>query len=264
MKEHSLSSLLDQKSIQSLFDIFEKKSKEVCIVGGSVRDALIGKRTADIDIAANITPNEIIEILKENDLTYQDYALKYGVITTYIDGQKFQITTLRKDVEQLGRHTNIIYTQDWKKDAARRDFTINAMYLSRDGNIKDFYNGRNDLIDSTIRFIGNIEQSIKEDFLRVFRYFRFLGIFKEPKLIKNYNEILLSCFEDSFSFLSNDVIRQEILKMLHSEFPINSFFDNKAVLEKKYWLILTKKHFIKTGYDIGLNRCLNKIDNLVK
>ena len=260
MKKYSLSVLLDQKFIQHLFDIFEKESKEICIVGGSVRDALIGKVTRDIDIAANVTPNEIITILKKNNLHYEDYAYKYGSITTYIADQKFQITTLREDVNQMGRHTNILFTQDWKKDAERRDFTINAMYLSRNGNIKDFFNGREDLTNGIIRFIGDAEVSIQEDFLRIFRYFRFLALFEEPKLIKGYEEIILNYLEESFNFLSNELIRQEILKIFKLPFPLNAFFSNEKTMIKKYWIELTKQHFVKTKYDIGITRCLNKID----
>ena len=264
MKEHSLSILLDQKPIQILFDIFEGGSKEIRIVGGSVRDALIGKITRDIDVAANASPNEIIKILKKNDLSYEDYAYKYGSITACIENQKFQITTLREDTNQIGRHTNIIFTQDWEKDAARRDFTINAMYLSRNGKIKDFFNGQDDLANNTLRFIGNIEKRIKEDFLRVFRYYRFLSIFEKPRIIDGYESILLNYFERSFNFLSNDLIRQEILKIFNLSFPLNSFFCDNKDMKKRYWVELTKKHFVKTGYELGLTRCLNRIDLLIK
>ena len=262
MKEHSLSVLLDKQSIQSLFDIFNSESKEICLVGGSIRDAMNDNVIRDIDTAVNILPDEIIEILKKNNLVYDDYAYKYGSINAHIENQKFQITTLREDINQTGRHTDIIFTQDWKKDALRRDFTINAMYLSRNGQIKDFFNGQEDLVNSTLKFIGNIEDRIKEDFLRIFRYYRFLGIFAEPKLIKEYDEVLLDYCEQSFSILPNDLIRQEILKMFNAPFPLNSFFINKKTMKKRYWVELIKKHFIKTGYDLGLNKCLNKIDLL--
>ena len=263
MKEQSLSALINQKSIQFLFKIFENASKEICLVGGCIRDALLNKETRDIDLATNATPNVIIQILSKNNLRYEDYAYRYGSITTFIEGQKFQITSLREDINQLGRHTNIIYTNDWEKDAARRDFTINAMYLTSNGKLKDYFNGQEDLIDNTIRFIGNIEDSIQEDFLRIFRYYRFLGIFAEPNLIREYNKILHKYFIKSFDFLSNDLMRQEILKMFHTSFPINSFFNMNNKIEKKYWIELICKHFIKTKYEIGLNKCLNKIDLLI-
>ena len=263
MKEHLLSALLDQKSIQYLFNIFESESKDICLVGGCIRDALLGKKTRDIDVAVNVNPNEIIQILNNNNLVYEDYAYKYGSITTLIDNQKFQITTLREDINQIGRHTGITFTEDWRKDARRRDFTINAMYLSRNGEIKDFFYGQEDLAKSTIRFIGNIEESIQEDFLRIFRYYRFLGVFKEPKLIKEYDKVLSNYCEQSFNFLSNDLIRQEILKMFNVSFPLNSFFNSKNTMGKKHWIKLTKKHFVQTYYEIGLDKCLNKIDLLI-
>jgi poly(A) polymerase len=254
---------LEQKSIQYLFDIFEHKSKEICLVGGCVRDALLGKISRDFDIAANVLPNEIIEILRNNNLRYEIFAYKYGSITTYINNQKFQITTLRQDVNQMGRDTNIVFTQDWRKDALRRDFTINALYLFRNGKIKDFFNGIEDLDSCTIKFIGNIEDSVQEDYLRILRYFRFLATFENPKLIENYDKLLSNYYQCSFDFLTNDLIRQEILKMFNSPFTQNSFFNEKKIIEKKLWVEITQKHFVKTGYKIGLNRCLNKIDLLI-
>ena len=263
MNNYSVGNLLQKYSIKRLFDIFENESKEVRLVGGCIRDALLAKETKDIDVAANIKPDEIIKILNKHKIQHENFSYRYGVIIAIIEDQKFQITTLREDVNQIGRHTDISFTQDWKKDAARRDFTINAMYLSSNGQVKDFFNGKEDLINSTLRFIGNIKDSIQQDFLRIFRYYRFLGIFAEPKLIKEYDEVLVNCCEQSFNVLSNDLIRQEILKMFNSSFPLNSFFNNKKTMEKQYWVELTKKHFIKTGYEIGLNRCLNKIDLLI-
>mgnify|MGYP006106393735 CR=1 FL=1 len=262
MKENLLSNLLNKKSIQLLFKVFDDDSNNISLVGGCVRDMLLGKISNDIDMAANITPNEVLKILIKNDLKYEDYAYKYGSITTFIEDQKFHITTLREDVNQIGRHSNIIFTSDWKKDAARRDFTINSMYLLQNGKLKDFFNGKKDLKNNTLRFIGNIEDSIQEDFLRIFRYYRFLGIFKNPKIIEGYDNILSKYLEKAFDYISDDLIRQEILKMFNTSFPINCFF-NKDSMKKKYWINLVTKKFIKSSYYIGLNKCLNKIDLLV-
>ena len=262
MNKNLITKLLDQDHIKRLFEIFEDEAIEVRIVGGCVRDALLGFSTKDIDIAANIHPDEIIVILKKHKLNYENFAYKYGSITTTIEGQKIQITTLREDINQMGRHTNIIFTNDWKKDAARRDFTINALYLSSSGEIKDYFNGKEDLEKNTIHFIGSIETSIQEDFLRIFRYYRFLGIFENPKLIEDYDKILSQNFEKSFNYLSNDLIRQEILKMFNTPFAENCFFIRDS-MKKKYWIELVTKHFIKSSYEIGLKKCLNKIDLLV-
>ena len=263
MNNYSISILLNQSSVKRLFEIFENKRNEVCLVGGCVRDALLGKKTKDIDIAANIEPNKIIRILEKNNIKYEDYAYKYGSITAIIEDHKFQITTLREDINQTGRHTNIIFTDSWKKDAQRRDFTINALYLNNEGIIKDFFKGQEHLKENRLEFIGNMEKRIQEDFLRIFRYYRFLGIFQNSRLINGYEEILEYYCIDSFKYLSNDLLRQEILKMFHSSFSLNSFFKNKNNKEKRFWIKLTKDHFIKTHYALGLNNCLNKIDLLV-
>jgi poly(A) polymerase len=235
----------------------------VRLAGGCIRDALLGKETKDIDVAANIEPDEIISILDKHKIQYEKFAYRYGAIIAIIQDQKFQITTLREDINQVGRHTNIIFTDDWKKDAKRRDFTVNAMYLSSDGNVMDYFNGQQDLSASKLQFIGNIDERIQEDFLRIFRYYRFLGVFENPVLIKGYDEVLSQYCERSFNYLSNDLIRQEILKIFSTPFPINSFFERKNPMKKKYWIELTKEHFIKTSYDLGLNKCLNKIDSLI-
>ena len=232
-------------------------------MGGCIRDALLGKETKDIDVAAKVKPDEIIRILNKNKIQYENFAYRYGAFIAVIEDQKFQITTLREDINQMGRHTNIIFTDDWKKDAERRDFTANAIYLSSDGIINDYFNGEQDIANSKLEFIGNIDERIQEDFLRIFRYYRFLGVFEDPIIVKDYDKVLSQYFEKSFNYLSNDIMRQEILKMFKTSFPINCFFDKQNSTHKKYWIELTKEHFIKTSYDIGLNKCLNKIDLLV-
>ena len=108
-----------------------------------------------------------------------------------------------------------------------------------------------------------MKKVLKEDFLRIYRYYRFLSNFEKPKLIDSYENILSNYCEKSFNFISNDLIRQEILKIFNSPFPLNSFFNNKKNMEKRYWVESIKKHFIKTNYEIGLTRCLNKIDLLI-
>ena len=263
MNTYSLVNLLDTYSINKLFNIFENEAKEVRLVGGCIREALLGRETKDIDVAANVKPDEIIKILDKHKIQYENFAYKYGVIIAIIEGQKFQITSLREDIKQIGRHTNIIFTNDWKKDAQRRDFTVNAIYLSSDGNISDYFNGQQDIFNSKLQFIGNIDERIREDYLRIFRYYRFLGIFEKPQLINGYEETFTRYCEESFKYLSNDLLRREILKMFNTSYPLNSFFNNKDNKEKRFWIELTKNHFIKTQYDLGLNKCLNKIDFLI-
>ena len=264
MKNLKKINLLDLKVIKKLFEIFREQNKDICLTGGCVRDSFLGKSSKDIDIAAKILPHEIIKILKQNNIKFDNFAIRYGSIIAIIENIKIQITSLRKDINPVGRETDITFTNHWKCDAARRDFTVNAFYLTYNNKIKDFFRGMEDLNYSRIRFIGNIEDRIQEDYLRIFRYYRFLGIFKDPNLDKDYDQVLLNHLENSFDFLNNDLIRKEILKMFKSPFPLNSFVNNKNDMKKKYWLRLLKKHFVKTGYEIGLNKCLNKIDQLIE
>ena len=117
MNNYSLVNLLDTYSIKRLFDIFENEAKEVRLVGGCIRDALLGKETKDIDVAAKVQPDEIIRILDKHKIQYENFAYRYGAFIAIIEDQKFQITTLREDINQMGRHTNIIFTDYWKKYA---------------------------------------------------------------------------------------------------------------------------------------------------
>tara|TARA_B100000427_G_scaffold97799_1_gene80507 strand:- start:902 stop:1696 length:795 start_codon:yes stop_codon:yes gene_type:complete len=263
MNNNALVSLINIKEVKNIIKIFEQDKKETNLVGGCVRDAFLGKHTYDIDIALDAKPDEIINILQKNKIQYQDFAYKYGSISTKINKYKFQITSLREDIMQIGRHTNIVFTNNWEKDAKRRDFTINSIYLSGDGKVKDYFNGLDHIKEKKIQFIGKIQSRIKEDYLRYFRYYRFLGLFNKSKINENYREILNEYNLEVYNYLSNEIIRHEILKMLNMSFPLNCFFENFKTMKKRSWLVLTQEQFIKTNYQLGLNKCLNKIDKLI-
>ena len=263
MKILEFNSLLEQSSIKKLFSIFDNEKIDIKLVGGCIRDSLLNIETKDIDLAVNSEPHKVIEILKEFNIKYDDYAYKYGSVTAYIDNYKLQITSLREDINQIGRHTNIKFTSDWKKDAQRRDFTINAIYLSPKGKIQDYFNGVKDLEKKELNFIGNPEDRIKEDYLRIFRYFRFLGCYDKIYNSVNNENIIDNFINHSFNYLSNDIIRREILKMFNMPFSLNCFYEDISERKKRKWIEITKSHFLKTKYDLGLNKCLNKIDFLI-
>ena len=263
MHNYSIDKLLNRSSINSIFSIFEEEKKEIRLVGGCVRDALMSRKAQDIDIAARIEPKEIIEILNKHKIFFDDYAYNYGSIIAYIDDEKIQITSLREDINQVGRHTNIIYTNDWKKDAMRRDFTMNSIYLSRNGDLNDYFNGYKDIKLKVIRFIGNLDERVQEDYLRIYRYYRFLGIFNVPIDNDNYEFILNNYIKQSFNYLSNDIIRQEILKMFNTPYSLNCFYNIYKLNKKRKWIEIVKNHFINKQYSIGLNKCINKIDSLI-
>jgi len=260
MNNNKINALIDEEHIKTLFSIFKNKNTELRLVGGSIRDALMNRKIGDIDSATTLGPNDVLELLKENKIEYDDFAIRYGSIIAYPNNKKIQITSLREDINQLGRHTSVLFTKDWKKDAARRDFTFNALYLGEDCKLYDYYNGQQDLQTKIIKFIGEIEDRIKEDYLRIYRYFRFLGLFDLPLINKKTQTIVEKYIHESLAVLTNDVIRQEVLKMFNMPYPLNCFYQSHV---KFIWVEILKEHFIKTNYELGLKKCLNKIDNII-
>ena len=142
---NNVTDLLNTNHVKLLFSIFEKNSADIRLVGGCIRDKLMHREVKDIDTATKIEPKEVLNLLENNNIEYDDFAIQYGSIISYPLNKKIQITTLREDVNQLGRHTNVIYTTDWKKDAARRDFTFNALYLGGNNKLYDYYDGQSHL-----------------------------------------------------------------------------------------------------------------------
>jgi len=260
MSKNKINALLQTDHIKLLFYIFKNYNSEVRLVGGSIRDVLMNRAIGDIDSATSLEPNDVLELLDKNNIEYDDFAIRYGSIIAYPNNKKIQITSLREDINQLGRHTSVLYTKDWKKDAARRDFTFNALYLGNNFKIYDYYNGQKDLQEKTIKFIGEIEDRIKEDYLRIYRYFRFLGLFDLPLINKKTQTIVEKYIHESLVVLTNDVIRQEVLKMFNMPYPLNCFYQSHV---KFKWVEIVKEHFIKSNYELGLKKCLNKIDNII-
>jgi len=148
---------------------------EARIAGGAVRDMLAGRAVTDVDFASPLTPDEVAARLARAGIKTIPTGLAHGTITALIGGRGFEITTLRRDLETDGRHARVAFTNDWQEDAARRDFTINAMFMARDGTIFDFFSGRDDLVAGKVRFVGDARGRIAEDFLRILRFFRFFA-----------------------------------------------------------------------------------------
>ena len=263
MNNKKTADLLNRTHIQLLFSIFENNKAEMRLVGGCIRDMILNKEIKDIDTATIIKPNEVLEILNNNNIEYDDFAIQYGSVIAYPLDQKIQITTLREDVNQIGRHTNVIYTTNWEKDAARRDFTFNAMYIGNNNTLYDYYNGEQDLNEKKIRFIGEIEERIREDYLRIYRYFRFLGLFELPNITLKDQKIVEKYIHESLSILTNDLIRQEVLKMFNTPYPLNCFYRSHQTQIKFKWVEIIKEHFIRTNYQLGLSKCLNRIDSII-
>lgn len=142
-------------------------------VGGAVRDALLGLSVSDVDFATTIHPENVIARARKSGLKAIPTGLVHGTVTVVADGASFEVTTLRRDVETFGRHATVAFTEDWAEDAARRDFTINALYADADGTLFDPLGAYADLVAGRVRFIGDPVQRIKEDYLRILRFFRF-------------------------------------------------------------------------------------------
>jgi len=154
---------------------FQKQGFDIRIVGGAVRDILLGIPPKDVDLGTNATPSEMIELFKQHKIHYIETGLQHGTITVHVNKQDFEVTTLRIDTETDGRHAKVQFTHDWKLDAERRDLTFNAMSLGLDGSLYDYFGGREDLFNHRVRFVGDSRSRIQEDYLRILRYFRFYG-----------------------------------------------------------------------------------------
>ena len=167
-------------SIKALDKIFKQNKFEIRIVGGAVRDIALGKEPKDIDFATDATPDEMQKMFDKAGIRHIPTGIEHGTITAVIDGEDFEITTLRADKETDGRHADVEFVRSWEEDAKRRDLTYNAMSMDIDGEIYDYHNGMDDLQDKVSKFVGDPEQRITEDYLRILRYFRFQGRLDTP------------------------------------------------------------------------------------
>lgn len=185
------------------------------LVGGCVRDFLSDKRPHDWDIATPIEPNEVSVLLKKEGIRVIPTSLKHGVLTAFIGSQSYEIATLREDVMTDGSQATIRYTDSYETDARRRDFTINALSMDLDGNVYDYFGGIADLKNKIVRFIGDPANRIPEDFIRIYRYFRFWSVFggpePDPKIVD-----LCQKHRQGLSCVSKERRKKEFLKILMS------------------------------------------------
>jgi len=192
------------------------KNSEIRYVGGCVRKIINKENVDDIDLAVNLKPKDVCDALNKQNIKYYESGIEHGTITALINNIKFEITSLRKDVDTDGRHAKVEFSDNWKEDASRRDFTINSIYADIAGSLFDPFDGKKDLENGKINFIGDIEIRIKEDYLRVLRYIRFfLNYSKEkhnPKVINIIKKNL-----SGVSAISSERLLDEFQKLLKSE-----------------------------------------------
>ena len=231
---------------------FSKNSK-IRYVGGCVRKIINRETVDDIDLAVNLKPKDVCDALKKKNISYYESGIEHGTITALINNIKFEITSLRKDIDTDGRHAKVEFSENWKEDASRRDFTINSIYSDIEGNLFDPFDGKKDLKNGKVNFIGDVEVRIKEDYLRVLRYIRFfLNYSKDkhsPKIIKIIKKNLSGVFEISperllnefqkllkskgFSKLAKDQACLEIINLIFPQFKNISIFNKLNDFAKK-------------------------------
>ncbi len=185
-------------SIKKLDTVFNKNKYEIRIVGGAVRDIALGKSPKDIDMATDATPDEMIAMLDREGIKHIPTGIEHGTITAVVDGEDFEITTLRADSNTDGRRAEVEFVRSWEEDAKRRDLTYNAMSMDIDGQIYDYHNGMDDLQDKVSKFVGDPAERIQEDYLRILRYFRFQGRMENP----TWDKDTVSAIADNASGLS--------------------------------------------------------------
>ncbi len=165
---------------RAVVDALTAAGATVRFVGGCVRDAVLGRPVTDIDIATPDPPETVIDLLGAAGIRVVPTGIEHGTVTAVVPPAHFEITTLRRDVETDGRHAKVAFTDDWETDAARRDFTINAMSCTPDGALYDPFGGLDDLRAGRVRFVGDAVQRIDEDVLRLLRFFRFYAHYGRP------------------------------------------------------------------------------------
>lgn len=267
-------------AVKKIFGIFDNNIR---LVGGAVRDLIINQELlnfsdkdyttsdyaigdyaiGDYDFACVFPPHQVIEILTKNNIKSIPTGLAFGTVTAIIDEYQMQITTLRIDTKNLGRKCEVSFTDDFFEDAKRRDFTVNALYLDHQGQVHDYFNGIQDLFDKKIRFIGNPENRIKEDYLRILRFFRFSCYYSncfDAHGIKY-------CIENkkSLAILSKERVRNEFYKILNCPNRTNIIETLKIFNDNKITQILWQCNIDLASYQRLLNlEQTFKINNFVK
>ncbi|HKS85970.1 MAG TPA: CCA tRNA nucleotidyltransferase [Pseudolabrys sp.] len=200
-------------ALPQLLAVLDRDGEEARVVGGAVRNALLGEPIAEVDIATTAVPEEVVKRTTGAGFKSVPTGLDHGTVTVVIDKRPFEVTTLRKDVETYGRHARVEFGRDWKADAERRDFTINALSATRDGAIFDYVGGLDDLEQRRVRFIGDPAKRIAEDYLRILRFFRFHAAYGSGR---PDTAGLASCIaaRDGLDQLSRERVRMELLKLL--------------------------------------------------
>jgi poly(A) polymerase len=204
---------LNEAPLGDLLAVLDSTGEEARVVGGAVRNALLGLPLGDIDIATTAPPSEVTHRAQTAGFKVVPTGIEHGTVTVVADKRAFEVTTLREDVETFGRHAKVAFGRDWKRDAERRDFTINALSVSRDGTVHDYVGGLADIDARRVRFIGDPAQRIAEDYLRILRFFRFHAAYGDGEPDP---EGVAACIaaRAGLDGLSRERIRMEVMQLL--------------------------------------------------
>jgi poly(A) polymerase len=209
------SAWLTAGALPQVLAVLDHAGEEARVVGGAVRNAMFGQTPDEIDIATTAVPDTVIERARAAGFKAVPTGIDHGTVTVIVDGTPFEVTTLRSDIETYGRKAKVAFGRDWKTDAERRDFTMNALSVDRTGEVFDYVGGLADIDARRVRFIGDPARRIAEDFLRILRFFRFHATygFGPPDPAG-----LAACVaaRDGLSHLSRERIRMEVLKLLRA------------------------------------------------
>lgn len=208
-----MSKIVKSAKIVRLFNAVEDSGGSIRFVGGTVRDALAGISGFDLDLATDLSPDELVEACQNNGLKTVPLGLKIDSVGVIIDEHVLKVSSLRKINKHDNKHADFEYTDDWSADASKRDLTINAVYADWRGNVFDYYNGISDLEHGIVRFIGSAEERIKEDYLRIMRFFRFHSIFSKTAI---NDEALKACikYKGELRSVAIERVRDELFKLL--------------------------------------------------
>lgn len=204
---------LAEPRLQRLLEIVNADGEETRVVGGAIRNALLGEPVADIDLATTASPQQIASRCAKAGLRTIPTGIEHGTISVLVDDVRYEITTLREDIDTDGRHAKVRFGRDFRADALRRDFTINALSVDRDGKLYDYVGGLDDIANRRVRFIGDARQRIREDYLRVLRLFRFHAAYGDGAIDRDaFNAAVLE--RGGLSQLSRERVQTEVMKLL--------------------------------------------------
>lgn len=211
---------LKNKVCMKIFSLLNEKEDTTRFVGGCVRDSIIGLKTNDIDIATKLNPEDVVKILGSESIKVVPTGIDHGTVSVFSKDFNFEITTLRSDISTDGRHAEVIFSDSWEEDSLRRDFTINSIYLKQNGELYDPHNGIQNLKDKKIIFIGNPDERINEDYLRILRFFRFNAFYGNNNL-KLSSDSIKACTKNKNKIkkLSSERVQNEFFKILNSSDP---------------------------------------------